>query len=135
LIPLLVREEGTELVASWLRDDPEVVLWGLTRLEIVSAVERRAREGLLVAAQRAALLKKAQRLTEAAHEVSDLPAVRGRAIALMARHPLRAADAAQLGAAMLVADPDPSRLTMVVLDRRLAQAAVREGLEVLTWPE
>jgi len=57
-----------------------------------------------------------------------------RALPLLARHPLRAADAAQLGAALLVADPDPASLVMVVLDRRLAAAAEREGLVVLTWP-
>jgi hypothetical protein len=52
----------------------------------------------------------------------------------LARHALRAADAAQLGAALVVADPDPSSLLMVVLDQRLADAAAREGLRVLTWP-
>ncbi|HVT09687.1 MAG TPA: hypothetical protein VHO67_19635 [Polyangia bacterium] len=55
-------------------------------------------------------------------------------LALLARHPVRAADAEQLGAALVVADPDPAALTMVVLDRRLADAAVREGLDVLTAP-
>jgi hypothetical protein len=85
--------------------------------------------------QRSALLRHSERLANDAHEVSDLLAVRTRALALLARHPLRAADAAQLGAAMLVADPDPSGLTMVALDRRLAQAATREGLDVLTWPD
>ena len=41
----------------------------------------------------------------------------------------------QIGAAMLVADPEPASLTMVVLDHHLAEAAEREGLGVLTWPE
>jgi hypothetical protein len=65
----------------------------------------------------------------------DLAAVRSRASAVLARHALRATDAAQLGAALLVADPEPSSLCMVVLDRRLAMAAEREGLGVLTWPD
>ena len=47
LVPLVVREKGSALVMGWLRDDPDVILWGLTRLEITSAIERRAREGLL----------------------------------------------------------------------------------------
>jgi antitoxin (DNA-binding transcriptional repressor) of toxin-antitoxin stability system len=71
----------------------------------------------------------------ASHEVSDLAAVRVRAIALLARHSRRAADAMQLGAALLVAAPDPASLIMTVLDKRLAAAAEREGLRVLTWPE
>ena len=69
-----------------------------------------------------------------ASEVTDLAAVRVRAVPVLGRHALRASDAAQLGAALLVADPDPRSLTMVVLDRRLADAALREGLKVLSWP-
>jgi predicted alpha/beta hydrolase len=32
----------------------------------------------------------------------------------------------------VIADPEPASLTMAVLDRRLAEAASREGFEVLT---
>jgi uncharacterized protein len=134
LVPLVVEEAGSELCAGWLRDDPEVILWGLTRLELASAIERRAREGLLRPAERRLALRRVERIASDAHEVSDLAAVRVRGVALLARHPLRAADAAQLGAALLVADPDPSLLEMAVLDRRLAEAAEREGLSILTWP-
>lgn len=132
LVPLLVEEANTALVTDWLKEDRDVIVWGMTRVELASAIERRAREGLLDRSQRAAALKRAERLTGDAHEVSDLPAVRARAVALLARHALRAADAAQLGAALLVADPDPSSLTVVVLDQRLAEAAEREGLDVLS---
>ncbi len=135
MLPLIVSESGSELVAPWLKEDPEVVVWGLTRVEIASAIERRARAGQLSSSERSALLLRAERVVNDAHEVLDLSAVRVRATALLARHALRAADAAQLGAALLVADPDPSSLTMVVLDRRLADAAAREGLRVLGWPD
>ncbi|MDX2052536.1 MAG: type II toxin-antitoxin system VapC family toxin [Polyangiaceae bacterium] len=135
LIPLVVEEAVTELCLDWLRQDADVIVWGLTRLELVSALERRAREGLLSPSQRIQALRRIDRLSAGANEVTDLLAVRSRAQQLLARHALRAADAAQLAAAMLVADPDPSSLCMVVLDRRLAEAAVREGLDVLTWPE
>jgi hypothetical protein len=80
-------------------------------------------------------LARIERITRDAHEVVDLAAVRARAVPLLARHALRAADAAQLGAALLVADDEPASLSMVVLDRRLADAAEREGLSVLSWPE
>jgi uncharacterized protein len=135
LLPLIVEEPATELALGWLREDMDIILWGLTRVELASAIERRAREQALRPAARAAALRRCERLANDAHEVSDLPAVRVRAIALLARHALRAADAAQLGAALLVADPDPASLTMAVLDKRLASAAEREGLRVLTWPE
>lgn len=135
LLPLIIEEPGTELVRAWLRDDQDIVLWGMTRLELASAIERRARERIVRPSERAAALRRAERLAKDAHEVFDLAAVRLRAIALLARHPLCAADAAQLAAALLVADPDPASLAMVVFDRRLASAAEREGMPVLTWPE
>lgn len=134
LVPLIVEEAGTELVRGWLEEDPDVALWGLTRLELVSAIERRAREGGLTRAGRNAALQIVERIAKDAHEVADMAAVRARAVPLLARHALRAADAAQLGAALLIADPEPASLTLVALDRRLAEAAEREGLRVLSWP-
>jgi uncharacterized protein len=135
LLPLIVEEQGSALALKWLREDHDVMLWGLTRLELASAIERRSREGRLRPAERASALRVASRLADDAHEIVDLAAVRARATAVLARHPLRPADAAQLGAALLVADPEPASLTMVVLDRRLAAAAEREGLSVLTWTD
>lgn len=44
---------------------------------------------------------------------------------------LRAADALQLGAALVAADGDPQSLELVTLDRRLAEAALQEGFPVL----
>jgi predicted nucleic acid-binding protein len=133
VLPLIVEEHGTKLANEWLREDPQVVLWGMTRLELTSAVERRAREHSLGAGERRAALRRIARFTDDAYEVLDLSPTRARAAALLARHTLRAADAAQLGAALVVADPDPASLEFVVLDRKLAAAAEREGLAVLTW--
>lgn len=135
ILPLLVREPGSELSQGWLQADPEVVLWTLTRVELASSIERLARERSLNRTDRLNILRRAERIASDAHEVIDVAAVRVRAVTLLARHALRAADAAQLAAALLVADPDPSSLTMVVLDRRLADAAAREGLSVLSWPD
>jgi len=135
IIPLVVAEEGTELAQGWLQEDSDVAVWVLTRLELASAIERRTREGRLSSSQRTSALRRIERLVKDAHEVSEVSAVRTRGLSLLARHSLRAADAAQLGAALVVADPDPASLTMVVLDRRLANAAEREGLQVLSWPD
>jgi uncharacterized protein len=134
LAPLIVEEATSAMTLEWLRQDAGVVIWGLTRLELTSAVERRVREGSIAPNLRREALRRVARLADDAHEVVDLVAVRQRAMAMLARYPLRAADAAQLGAALLVADPNPASLTMVVLDRRLADAADREGIVVLTAP-
>ena len=135
LIPLVVEEPGSDLARSWLGQDSQIATWGLTRLELVGAVERRAREGRVTSAERRQLLARFGDLFDAMGEVTDLLAVRQRAIPLLARHALRAADASQLGAAMLAAENDPTSLPFVCLDQNLALAAEREGFPVLTWPE
>jgi predicted nucleic acid-binding protein len=131
LLPLVIAEEGTDRARSWLREDPSIVTWAWTRVELVSAVERRVRQGELSRDQRRAVLSRFDDLAGSWDEVVDLMAVRARAIALLARHELRAADAAQLGAALLTAEQDPSGLTFICLDARLTTAAEREGLRTL----
>jgi hypothetical protein len=50
---------------------------------------------------------------------------------LLARHPLRAADAGQLGAALLIQSQFGGALPFVCLDQRLSAAAELEGLRVI----
>ena len=57
--------------------------------------------------------------------------VRERAGRLLATHPLRAADALQLAAALVWCDEAPQGETFVCLDERLSAAARREGFAVL----
>jgi hypothetical protein len=128
----VIAEPRTTLARRWLAHDAGVVTWAWTRVEIASAVERRAREGLITAAQRREALDRFAALAEAWDEVTDLLAVRAKALQLLARHPLSAADSAQLAAALLVSDPDPGQVPFVCLDDRLAAAAEREGFRVLS---
>lgn len=132
IVPLAIAEPVSGTVRAWFADESEVVTWAWTRVELASAVERQARESRLSREERRACLDRFAELSRAWDEVVDLHAVRSRALALLARHSLRAADAAQLGAALLVAEDDPSSLVFVCLDERLALAADREGLRVLT---
>lgn len=132
LVPLVVREESSRQAREWLKDDATIVTWCWTSVELASAVERRFREDLISRQQRRSCLDAFSDLSEAWDEVADVVAVRTRSCSLLARHALRAADAAQLGAALLVAESDPAGLTFVCLDERLAVAAEREGLRVLS---
>lgn len=132
IVPLVIAEPASDQTRAWLENDPAVVTWAWTHVELASAVERRARQGQLERQQRRACLDRFSDLARSWDEVVDLHAVRARALALLARHPLRAADAAQLGAALLVAEGDPGSLIFVCLDERLALAADREGLRVLS---
>ena len=57
--------------------------------------------------------------------------MRQRALRLLRVHPLRAADAMQLAAALTAARGDPATLEVVSSDGRLSQAAQIEGFPVL----
>lgn len=135
IVPLVIAERETKLVRAWADEDSEIVTWAWTRVELASAVERRAREGTITPAQRREALKRFAEIADAWDEVTDLLPVRQRAIQLLARHNLRAADSAQLAAAHLAAESDPASMTFVCLDERLADAAEREGFEVLRRSE
>ncbi len=131
LVPLVVAEATSSLVRKWLAEDERIVTWVWTRTEIVSAIERRAREGSLLRKQRREVLGRFNTFASNWDEVTDILAVRSRANALLARHPLRAADAGQLAAALLVQEQLAGPLTFVCLDQRVSSAADVEGLRVL----
>jgi len=131
LVPLVVAEPDSELARTWLSEDDYIVTWAWTRTEITSAIERRARKGSLSRQQRREALRRFDAFAGSWDEVTDLLAVRSRANALLARHPLRAADAGQLGAALLIQEQLAGVLTFVCLDHRLSTAAELESLRVV----
>ena len=131
LVPLVVTEGDSNWARKRLAEDERIVTWAWTRTEIVSAIERRAREGSLSRIQRRSVRDRLDAFAGHWDEVTDVLAVRSRAHALLARHPLRAADAGQLGAALLVQEQLAQPLTFVCLDQRLSLAAERESLPVL----
>ena len=131
LVPLVVTERESNWARKRLAEDARIVTWAWTRTEIVSAIERRTREGSLSRPQRRDVLGRLDAFADHWDEVTDVLAVRSRAHALLARHPLRAADSGQLGAALLVQEQLAEPLTFVCLDQRLSLAAERESLQVL----
>jgi predicted nucleic acid-binding protein len=64
-------------------------------------------------------------------EIPPTAAVREQAYRMLRVHPLRAADALQLAAALVASEFEPRALPFVTLDSRLAEAAAREGFELL----
>ena len=131
LVPLIVAEPDSESVRTWLSEDDHIVTWVWTCTEIIGAIERRAREGSLSRLQRRDVLERFNAFADSWDEVTEVLAMRSRANALLARHPLRAADAGQLGAALLVQEQLASPLTFVCLDQRLSSAAELESLRVI----
>jgi predicted nucleic acid-binding protein len=133
VVPLVVEEPSSAVVREWLREDGHMVTWALTRLELASAVERRARQGVLSADSRREVLARFTKLAQHWDEVTDIVAVVRLGLPLLSRHSLRAADAAQLASALLLGEGDPASVYFVCLDQRLAETAEREGLSVVTW--
>jgi predicted nucleic acid-binding protein len=60
-------------------------------------------------------------------EVEPTQTVRRQAERLVRLHPLRAADALQLAAALVACHHEPGTLPFLTADERLAEAAQREG--------
>jgi uncharacterized protein len=131
IIPLLTAEPTREALLVLLEQDPQILAWWGTSVEIASALARREREQGVTAAEVEAALAAARQLADGWHEIVPSDAVRLTAERLLRAHPLRAADSLQLAAALIAADHDPRTLELVCLDVRLATAARREGFKVL----
>lgn len=130
IVPLLINEENTEYCIGAAADDPRMLVWCLSRVEVVSALCRRAREGQIGAEEIEQAKKRLAIIMSRADEVTAVDRVRARALRLLEVHPLRAADACQLGAALVGSREDPERLTIVCFDGRLKSAATKEGFVV-----
>jgi hypothetical protein len=131
VVPLVVRQTGSPLAERWLREDADAVTWTLTRVEVVSALQRLVRGGGLAERAAARAEAVAAELLRHTHVVADVERVKELACRALRIHPLRAADALQLGAALAWADGAPSGLVLHTFDGRLALAAEREGFRVI----
>jgi hypothetical protein len=130
IVPLIVAEAGTDSMQAIAGEDPVMCVWWGTEIECVSALARLEREDALAETAMIAALERLDVLAEAWNEVQPVAAVRGVARRLLRVHPLRAADALQLAAAVVAAEGVPASLDLVTLDERLAAAARREGFVV-----
>jgi len=105
-------------------------VWCLTDVEIGAALSRRVREGLHQ--DRADHLREDWKtLARRWRAIASVEFVGMRALRLVQTHPLRAADALQLAAALVACNERPEALPFVCLDDRLRDAARREGFPVL----
>jgi predicted nucleic acid-binding protein len=134
VVPLLVVQAASALTDRWLGDDRGVAVWTLTPVELASSLWRLLREGRLGERDVEEAERRAEQLLRACHVVVDVEAVKAQARRLLRVHPLRAADALQLGAALEWARGRPAGRILHTLDDRLAGAARREGFEVIPEP-
>jgi uncharacterized protein len=131
LVPLLIREPWSGSVRRLLADDGDIVASTITPIEIQSALWRRRHHGEMAADQHIVAEETFARLSESWLEIDDTVEVRQVAMDLITRHVLRAADALQLGTAIIASNGAPGSLPFVTLDLDLAAAARAEGFTVL----
>lgn len=134
VIPLVIEEPTSELATSWLGEDDAVVIWTLTPIEVVSALERRVREGTLNEREALAAEDNALSFLESSHEIIAIEPAKALARRILRTHPLRVADSLQLAGALLWAEGNPDGNVFHTLDKRLGLAALREGFRVVPDP-
>ena len=131
LLPLLVKQAASARTWELLSGDAAVVTWWGSAVECASAIARLEREGLMTVEGATTALSNLRSATSSWIDIPATPLVREQAIRLVRLHPLRAADAVQLAAAIVAADFQPSTVEFVTLDKRLGVAAEREGFTVV----
>jgi uncharacterized protein len=129
LVPIFSGEPASAYSRQLLNRASVAVWWG-TVVEIGSGLARLAREGTIDGPRMAKASTQLRVLRERWIEVQPSERVREIALLLLGRHPLTAADALQLAAALVWANERPRSRTFVCLDRRLADAARKEGFAV-----
>jgi predicted nucleic acid-binding protein len=107
------------------------VTWWATAVEATSALNRLHRQQLLTAAGRQQALARLDHLRRRWHEVQPTDAVRDAAERLLAVHPLRAADALQLAAALTWCGHKAGGRCFIGADDALTHAAETEGFTVV----
>lgn len=131
IVPLCLDEPHSSTVRDILSGDSAIVVWWATRTEYISALMRQVREGGLTTAGERQARHVLQALTKAWMEIQPSEALRGVAERLLGVHPLRAADAFQLAAALQWCERQTADKTVISFDARLRDAAHKEGFEVL----
>jgi uncharacterized protein len=129
LVPLLLRQPLSGTARALLEQDGEMVVCGGSVVECASALARLQRDGQLTAADEQAARDLLELLRGSWFEIQPGDVVREQALRLLRLHPLRAADALQLAAALEWAGSPPEG-GFVTFDDRLGDAARREGFSL-----
>ena len=106
------------------------MVWTLTRVELLSALARRGREEPAAARRLLGAKREILAAWPRWSEVTAVEVVRRHAERVVDTHAIRAADALQIGAALVAAGDDPAELEFVTFDQPQAAAAEREGCRV-----
>lgn len=121
----------TDAHLGLLAEDTRMIIWWATEVEAISALARRHRDGQLSQSAVGQARSLLTALSESWSEVQPSARLRRMAARLLLVHPLRAAGALQIAAALAWTDGDPGHNHVICLDERLRLAAQLEGFVVL----
>ncbi len=121
---LSAKARAAHRIHSWLQ-----VWWG-TRIECHSALQRLIREGVLTSKEERQAISSLGKLANQWIEILPAEELRLAAEHLLSIHPLRAADALQLAAALMWCNSFPKGRPFICADKILSEAATKEGFTV-----
>jgi uncharacterized protein len=129
LVPLCISQSQT-VAAQILYAKYKIVTWWATQVEIVSGLTRLTRMGAMT--QQQYLLSKpfVKNLAGEFVSIHESAGIAPSACRLLELHPLRAADALQLAAALEACEHNPLGFALITADQRLADAARQTGFSV-----
>ena len=122
-----VEEPGSETVRALLAEATPTSA-RFSEVEIASALARRCREGAFPAAERDRAMTQLREDFRTLSLVETTGGVVGKAVSLLGRHPLRAADALQLASCLELRERLDLPVRFIAFDERLLAAARSEGL-------
>ena len=131
MLPLIFREAMSERVADLVRDDGDIAVWWGTWAECAVAVSRLKREKGFDDETEENARARLDGLAAEWTEIDPEDDLRLLASLLSKDHPLKAADALQLTAALRWCEGDTDSASFMCLDDRLRRAARDEGFVIL----
>lgn len=128
LVLLCVGQKNTTRAIALYKTYEVVVGWA-TQVEIASALARLVRTGELASSDSTKARNLAKRLANSWFIVQPSDTLRTKAIELVERYDLRAADSLQLAAAFAWCEDAPKGRVFVTVDQRLRDAARLSGFD------
>ena len=127
LAPLLWDEQDSTTRSKELKNDPILVVWWATAVEIESALFRRLAKGEIDELNESHARARLSALAQSWIEIQPTESVREMARRLIRVHGLRTADSFQLAAALVACGNRPKEQTFLSGDSLLKKAASKEG--------
>lgn len=129
LVPLSVRQPATQQSLTWYKKY-DVAAWWVTPVEIASALARLLRIQQITSSQWVQSVKLAREMAETWFFIEPTNSIRLKAVELVERYDLHAADSLQMSAALEWCEGVPTGRIFLTADKRLQDVARLVGFNV-----